>query len=309
MQQTASKTKRYYQFGEYLKERFGCKVYKVTIDAGFTCPNRDGRLGWDGCAYCNNMGFSANTRRTPLPIREQVERGMAFMRKRYKAEKFIAYFQAYTNTYAPIDTLRGYYNAALEFEDIVALSIGTRPDCVPEPVLDLIEGYQATHEVWVEYGLQSIHDRTLHCVNRGHDYATFLDALERTKKRDMKVCVHVILGLPGESHEDMMATAREVGQMDIDSLKIHLMHVLKDTPLEKDFVEGRFAPLEFDEYVSLVCDFLEYIPSNVSIQRLTADGPRSILLAPKWATRKRKTIAAIDAELERRGSCQGSRVE
>ncbi len=309
MQRILTSTKRYYQFSEYLKERFGCKVYKVTIDAGFTCPNRDGELGWGGCTYCNNMGFSANTRHAPLPIAEQVEGGMAFMRKRYKAEKFIAYFQAYTNTYAPIDTLRAYYDAALAFEDIVGLSIGTRPDCVPEPVLDMIKGYRTTHEVWIEYGLQSIHDATLRRVNRGHDYAAFLDALERTLRRGLKVCVHVILGLPGESHADMMATARAVGQMDIDSLKIHLMHVLRNTPLEKDLSEGRFKPLEFDEYVGLVCDFLEYIPPRISIQRLTADGPRSILLAPKWSTQKRKIIAAIDAELERRDSHQGSRLE
>ena len=309
MQRVIPKTKRYYQFSEYLKERFGCKVYKVTIDAGFTCPNRDGHVGWGGCTYCNNKGFSANTRREPEPIREQVEQGMAFMRKRYKAEKFIAYFQAYTNTYAAVETLRAHYDEALAFEDIVALSIGTRPDCVPEPVLDLIAGYQATHEVWVEYGLQSIHDRTLQRVNRGHDYATFLDALARTRRRGLKICVHVILGLPGESHDDMMATARAVGKMDIDSLKIHLMHVLKDTPLEKDFLEGRFNALEFDEYISLVCDFLEYIPSRISIQRLTADGPRSILLAPKWANEKRRTLTAIDAELERRNSHQGSRAE
>lgn len=309
MQRILTRTKRYYQFSEYLKERFGCKVYKVTIDAGFTCPNRDGELGWGGCTYCNNLGFSANTRHAPLPIAEQVERGMAFMRRRYKAEKFIAYFQAYTNTYAPIDTLRACYDAALAFEDVVGLSVGTRPDCVPEPVLDMIEGYRANHEVWIEYGLQSIHDTTLRRVNRGHDYAVFLDALDRTLRRGLKVCVHVILGLPGESHADMMATARAVGQMDIDGLKIHLMHVLRDTPLEKDLREGRFKPLEFDEYVGLVCDFLEYIPPRISIQRLTADGPRSILLAPKWSTRKRKIIAAIDAELERRDSHQGSRLE
>ncbi|RJP75377.1 MAG: TIGR01212 family radical SAM protein [Candidatus Abyssobacteria bacterium SURF_17] len=310
MQRIIPKIKRYYQFSEYLKERFGCKVYKVTIDAGFTCPNRDGSLGWGGCSYCNNLGFSANTRLSPRPIREQVEQGMAFMRERYKADKFIAYFQAYTNTYAPIETLRAYYDEALAFEDIVGLSIGTRPDCVPEPVLDLIENYQAaTREVWVEYGLQSIHDSTLKRVNRGHDYAAFLDALERTGRRSLKVCVHVILGLPGESHDDMMATARALAQMDIDSVKIHLMHVLRDTPMEKELLEGRFKTLEFEEYVSLVCDFLEYIPSHISIQRLTADGPRAVLLAPTWATQKRKIIAAIDAELERRNSHQGIKAE
>ncbi|UCD57141.1 MAG: TIGR01212 family radical SAM protein [Candidatus Hydrogenedentota bacterium] len=308
MQRIAPRTKRYYQFSEYLKERFGCRVYKITIDAGFTCPNRNGKLGWGGCTYCNNMGFSANTRRARVPVREQVEQGIDFIRNRYKAEKFIAYFQAYTNTYAPLDVLRACYDEALEFDDIVALSIGTRPDCVPEPVLDLVEGYQETHEVWVEYGLQSIHDATLRRINRGHDYSTFLDALDRTKRRGLKVCVHVILGLPGESHDDMMATARAVSEMGIDSLKIHLMHVLKDTLLEKELAEKRFEPLKFDEYVNLVCDFLEYIPSEVSIQRLTADGPRSVLLAPRWATQKRKIIAAIDAELERRDSHQGERL-
>jgi hypothetical protein len=307
MQHAALHAKRYYQFSEYLKERFGCKVYKVTIDAGFTCPNRDGKLGWGGCAYCNNKGFSANSRNAPAPIAEQVRQGMEFMRARYKARKFIAYFQAYTNTYAPLETLRACYDEALAFEDIVALSIGTRPDCVPEAALDLIESYRARHEVWVEYGLQTIHDKTLSLINRGHDYAAFLDALARTKRRDLKVCVHVILGLPGESHADMMATAQAVGGMEIDSLKIHLMHVLKNTPLEKEYLEGSFNTLEFDEYVGLVCDFLEHIPPAVSIQRLTADGPRSILLAPAWATEKRRTLAAIDAEFERRDSRQGAK--
>lgn len=309
MERLLTNTKPYYPFGDYLKERFGCKVYKVTIDAGFTCPNRDGKVGDGGCSYCNNMGFSANSRREPAPIREQIEQGMAFMRDRYKAEKFIAYFQAYTNTYGPLDTLKGYYDTALEFEDVVALSIGTRPDCVPEPVLDLVQSYRDTHEVWVEYGLQSIHDSTLSRVNRGHDYASFLDALERTRDRGLKVCVHVILGLPGETHDDMMATARAVAGMGIDSMKVHLMHVLKDTPLELELKEGRFKPLEFDEYARLVCDFLEYIPPDVSIQRLTADGPREILLAPKWATQKRKTIAAIEAEFKRRNSHQGLKLE
>jgi radical SAM protein (TIGR01212 family) len=309
MERLLTKTKPYYPFGDYLKERFGCKVYKVTIDAGFTCPNRDGKVGDGGCSYCNNMGFSANSRREPAPIRRQIEEGMAFMRQRYKAEKFIAYFQAYTNTYGPIEKLKGYYDTAVEFDDVVALSIGTRPDCVPEPVLDLVQSYQDTHEVWVEYGLQSIHDSTLSRVNRGHDYASFLDALERTRDRGLKICVHVILGLPGESHDNMMATARAVAGMGIDSLKIHLMHVLKDTPLEKELKEGRFTPLEFDEYARLVCDFLEYIPPDVSIQRLTADGPREILLAPKWATQKRKTIAAIEAEFKRRNSHQGLKLE
>ncbi|RJP21394.1 MAG: TIGR01212 family radical SAM protein [Candidatus Abyssobacteria bacterium SURF_5] len=299
--------KRYYQFSEYLKERFGCKVYKVTIDAGFTCPNRDGKLGWGGCTYCNNKGFSANTRKAPGPIAEQVRQGMEFMRRRYKAEKFIAYFQAYTNTYAPIEILRAYYDEALAFEDMVALSVGTRPDCVPESVLDLIESYRSSHEVWIEYGLQTIHDKTLRLINRGHDYAVFLDALDRTKQRDIKICVHVILGLPGESRDDMMATACAVGEMNIHSLKIHLMHVLKDTPIEKDYREGLFKALEFDEYIKLVCDFLECIPPTVSIQRLTADGPRTILLAPAWATEKGRTLAAIDAEFIRRNSRQGIR--
>jgi hypothetical protein len=308
MQTTTLHPKRYYQFSEYLKERFGCKVYKVTIDAGFTCPNRDGKVGWGGCTYCNNKGFSANTRQTPAPISRQVRQGMEFMRRRYKAEKFLAYFQAYTNTYAPIETLRSNYDEALAFDDIVGLSVGTRPDCVAEPVLDLLASYQSSREVWVEYGLQTIHDRTLKLVNRGHDYASFLDALERTKRRGFKTCVHIILGLPGETKADMMATAQALSGMGIDSLKIHLMHVLKNTPLEKDYEEGRFEALQFDEYVGLVCDFLEYIPPAVSIQRLTADGPRSILLAPTWATEKRRTIAAIDAEFERRNSRQGMRI-
>ena len=254
------KTKRYYPFNQYLRDKFGAKVYKVTIDAGFTCPNRDGTKGRGGCIFCNNEGFSVNSRyqrRSTRSIEEQVRQGIDFKRRRYKADKFIAYFQAYSNTYGPVDHLRNLYDRALSFEDMVGLAIGTRPDCTPPQVLDLIESYARKWEVWLEYGLQSSHDETLRRINRGHDFASFLDAMERTHGRGINICVHVILGLPGESYEDMMETARRLSGLDFQGIKIHLLHVMKDTPMERQFHDGKVSLLEQEEYARLVCDFLE----------------------------------------------------
>jgi uncharacterized protein len=303
---------RYYSFNQYLRDKFGTKVYKVTVDAAFTCPNRDGAKAWGGCTFCNNEGFSINSRddrAKTRSVREQIETGIAFKRERYKAEKFLAYFQAYTNTYRPIEELKPLYDEALSIPDVIGLDIGTRPDCAPEPVLDLIESYTDSSEVWLEYGLQTAHDRTLEAVNRGHDYASFVDAMERTNRREgINICVHVILGLPGESREDMMETARKLGQFEFHGIKIHLLHIMKRTVMEKQYREGRIRLLEMDEYADLVAEFLEYIPPHVTIHRLTGDAPPDVLVAPDWCLKKGSVFKAIHEAMDRRGFRQGSQL-
>ncbi len=298
--------KRYYTFNEYLKTRFGCRVHKVAIDAGFTCPNIDGTKGTGGCVYCNNEGFSFNSRREHRSIEEQIEAGMSFMKSRFKAQKFMAYFQAYSNTFAPVNQLKDIYDRILPYgDDIVAMAVGTRPDCISLYTLDLLESYSDRFEVWVEYGLQSSHNRTLERINRCDTYERFLWAIEETSKRNLKICVHVILGLPGETREDMMATAESLASLPFHSIKVHLIHVMKDTPLADDYERGLFSICSMDEYIGIVCDYLERIPSDVSIQRLTADAPPDVLVAPKWCLERQTIYRKIDEELEHRDSRQG----
>lgn len=299
--------KRYYAFSAYLKERFGCRVYRVAVDAGFTCPNRDGRVGTGGCVYCDARGSGARYADRTSSVGEQVRRGAKFALERYRAEKFIVYFQAFTNTYAPVDRLRRLYDEGMAQEDVVGLAIGTRPDCVPEPVLDLIEGYARDREAWIEYGLQSAKDETLRRINRGHDVRAFVDAVERTRGRGIRICAHVILGLPGECREDMMRTARLLADLGLDGVKIHPLHVLRGTRAEEMYRRGTLPLLGQGEYVGLLCDFLERVPSDTVIQRLTGEGPGESMLAPPWCASKPKVLQAIDAELERRGTGQGMR--
>lgn len=300
--------KPYYTFGQYLKERFGCRVHKVSIDAGFTCPNLDGVKGSGGCTYCNNEGFSYNSRIAPRPIRDQIDEGIAFNRRRFKAQKFLAYFQAHTNTYAPVNRLKQMYDEVLPYEDIVAMAVGTRPDSVCKKSLDLLESYSNRLEVWVEYGLQSSHNRTLQRVNRCDTYERFLWAMEEASKRNLKICVHVILGLPGETREDIMVTAERLAPLPFHSIKIHLLHVMKNTPLEQEYREGRVPMFTLPEYARVVCDFLERLPGDINVQRLTADAPPSVLVAPAWCLDRPAVYYAIEQEFARRGTRQGAQV-
>ncbi|MBW7940346.1 MAG: TIGR01212 family radical SAM protein, partial [Candidatus Omnitrophica bacterium] len=249
--------KPYYPFGVYLKERFGSRVHKVAIDAGFTCPNINGTKGNGGCVFCNNEGFSYNSRIALRPITDQIEKGIEFMRGRFKATKFMAYFQAHTNTFAPTPQLKTLFDQVVPYDEIVALSVGTRPDSISLKTLDLLESYSDRFEVWVEYGLQSVHNRTLQRINRCDTYERFLWAIDETSKRNLKICVHVILGLPGESQEDMMNTAEKLQPLPFHSIKVHLIHVMKNTPLEKDYVEGTFTLPTMEEYVQTCADFVE----------------------------------------------------
>ena len=305
-QLTACSRLGYYPFSAYLRERFGCKVQKVSLHAGFTCPNRDGAVGVGGCTYCVNRSFNPQAGRPAQPIREQMVHGMSYLRRRYGAKKFFAYFQAFTNTYADPATLRARYDEAVDFPDVVGLSIGTRPDCVPNDVLDLVQSYTDHLEVWLEYGLQSAHDRTLRRVNRGHDFAAFQDAVERTRSRGIRVCVHVILGLPGETREDMMATAHAVAEADIDGIKLHHLYIVRGTAMEKTYRAGEVDIFSAEEYVNVACDFLERIPSRVAVQRLVGDtASTDVLLAPCWPESKSEILQMVTREFRRRGTTQG----
>ncbi|MDX2478921.1 MAG: TIGR01212 family radical SAM protein [Desulfuromusa sp.] len=303
------RTKAFNLYSTYLKQHFGGRVHKISIDAGFGCPNRQGGRDAHGCIFCDPGGSGSVGIERSEPIAVQMERAKGLMRRKYRAKWFIAYFQPFSNTFAPVSHLRHCYDQALAVEDVVGLAVGTRPDCLPEPVVDLLEEYHQKTDFWLELGLQSIHDRSLDYLQRGHDYACFLDAYQRAKQRNLRVCVHVILGLPGESREEILATAAEVARLKVDGIKLHLLHVLNGTPLGELYKQGQVPMLEMAEYVELVVDFIELLPTDTLIHRLTGDGPRDILLAPIWSMNKWEVLNAIDAELERRGSKQGDKYE
>ena len=296
---------RYRSLNQYLRGKFGEPVYRVTVDAGFTCPNVDGSVAKGGCVYCDNRSFSPNRRLPRKSLREQVTHGVELLGRRYGVSKFIVYFQAATNTYAPVDKLKRLYDEALDHPQVVGLAIGTRPDSVPDEVLDLIEDYAKRMYVCLELGLQSILDRSLEWMNRGHGFAAFVDAVRRCDGRPFDTCAHVILGLPGETNDEMLAMADVLAAMPLHGVKIHNLHVVRDTPLEDQYRAGLARMLEFDEYVKLVCDFVERLPPEMVIHRLNGDAPPKYLVAPEWCLDKNRLLLAINAELERRSTRQG----
>jgi radical SAM protein (TIGR01212 family) len=299
--------KRYHSFNRHLRAVFGEKVYKVPLDAGFTCPNRDGNLGREGCIYCSTRGSGDFAGEKKLSLPAQFEQARKMMNKKWPQAKYIAYFQAYTNTYAPAERLRELYSQVLELPGVVGLAVATRPDCLPPAVLAYLEELQRSTYLWVELGLQSIHQKSLDWIGRGHDYAAFCQGLEELRKRQIQVCAHIILGLPGESRADMLATARALAQLPLQGIKLHLLHILKGTPLAEIYHRSSFPLLTAEEYVALIADILEVLPAGMTIQRLTGDGPPADLLAPLWSRKKWEVLNAIDAELERRDSWQGKR--
>jgi len=299
--------KRYFLFSHYLKDLFGGRVHKISVDAGFTCPNRGDTRRKPGCLFCDPDGSGAVGIERGLPVAQQIEQGKEVMVRKYKARQFIAYFQPFSNTYAPPEKLRALYDEALGVSGVVGLAVGTRPDCLPDDVLDLLAEYHHRTYFWLELGLQTIHDATLATLRRGHDYACFLKAYQGARARGLRVCVHVILGLPGESREQILATADEMARLKVDGIKIHLLHVLKGTPLGDLYEKGEVPVLSQEDYVQLAVDFLERLHPDTLVHRLTGDGPRDILLAPLWSLNKWEVLNAIDGELERRGSRQGSR--
>ncbi|MDI6775628.1 MAG: TIGR01212 family radical SAM protein [Syntrophales bacterium] len=298
-------TKRYYDLKSFWRNQFGCSVYKLQIDAGFTCPNRDGTISTGGCIYCDGRG-SRLRQAGPLPsISEQIRRGKAYYRKHKNAGKFIAYFQTFTNTYGTYQKLKTLYDEALSEEDIIGISVGTRPDCVPDDIIGLFKAYAKQYHTWLELGLQSIHDKTLRLLNRGHSAKTFLDAVFRASGGDIHICTHIIVGLPGETREDILETAKVISTLPIHGIKIHLLLALRGTALGDLYERDRIRMMEKEEYVHTVCDILEILPPEMVIQRLTADGYQDIFLAPTWAINKMDVLNAIDRELERRNTYQG----
>ena len=299
--------KRYIPFSEELKRVFGCRVHRISIDAGFTCPNRDGTVGRDGCVFCSDRGAGSFGIARGLNIAGQLEHGKEVMIRKYKARKFIAYFQSYSNTYAAPEQLRAMYDEALAQPDIVGLIVGTRPDCLSPEIVELLAEYSRRTYFWLELGLQSPHDRTLQAINRGHDSAVFFEAAARVKAAGLRLCVHVILGLPGESRAEMLASARMLNDLGVDGIKIHLLHVNRNTRLNDLYQRGDVRLLEKEEYVALVCDYLELLDPRIFIQRLTGDGGKD-LVAPLWSAAKFEALNAIDDELERRGTRQGAKL-
>lgn len=299
-------SKRYNAFSEELKRLFGCRVHRISVDAGFSCPNRDGRVGSGGCIFCGGAGSGSFGIARQLSVSGQLEDGKEVMVRKYKAKKFLAYFQAFSNTYAPVARLKELYDEAMAVPDVVGLIVGTRPDCLPPEVLDLLASYHRQTYFWLELGLQSPLDRTLQFIERGHDAAAFTTAVQQAKALGLRVCAHVILGLPGESREEMLATAGYLNGLGVDGVKLHLLHVMQGTRLAELYAQGEMRLLERDEYVGLVCDLLERLRPEISIQRLTGDGGRD-LVAPLWSQAKFEVLNAIDHELERRGTRQGSK--
>lgn len=282
-------------FGQYLLRKYGQRVHKLAIDAGFTCPNRDGSKGRGGCTFCNNASFSPNGRRPP-PLLAQLQAGREVLRRRTGAQRYLAYFQAYTNTYADPDELDRLYTQALREPDVLGLAVGTRPDCVPPAVLDLLALYRDMgYEVWLELGLQSAFDATLERVNRGHDWGDYVTAIKAARQRGLKVCTHLIAGLPGETAEHTLETLDRVLDLGVAGLKLHPLHVVRNTRLARTWRDGNYRPWSQQEYVELAARVVRRSPRRVLFHRLTATAPEAVLLAPLWCARKWTVLNAIEA--------------
>lgn len=298
---------RYYKFSTFLKERYGQKIRKVSVDAGFSCPNKDPRTGQGGCIFCRNDSFSHMLSEQDVCIENQIEQGMQAGRSRAGYEKFLIYFQSSTNTFAPPRILREMFFSAVSRPGIVGIAIATRPDCLPSGVLQVIKDLAQQVDVWIELGLQSSHDSTLRAINRGHTWDDYLAAVEKLKDINVRICTHLMVGLPGEDRQKVCETAEKIAGTGTQEVKIHPLLILTETGLEPLYHTGQLQSLEFDDYVDQVCDMLERLPKDMVIQRLTAEAPLEMLLAPYWIVNKLRVLNAIDRELEQRGTVQGSR--
>ena len=299
--------KRYNTQDNYLKAKFGCKIAKISLNGGFTCPNRDGKKGYGGCIYCSESGsgdFAGNPRDS---IKEQFESVKAGMDKKWKDAKYMPYFQAGTNTYAPLSVLMPKFEAALSLPDVIGLSIATRPDCIENDVLEYLADVSKRTYLTVELGLQSVHDSTGELINRCCSYAEFLDCYNRLSDKGINTCIHLINGLPGENREMMLESVEKVAELRPHSVKLHMLHVIRGTVCEKMYLDGKFRCFELDEYVNLICDELEMLPWETVIQRITGDGARDTLVAPLWSVKIFDVINGVDREMNRRGSFQGDK--
>ena len=296
-------------YGRASSARYGQRVHKIALNAAFTCPNRDGSKGRGGCTFCNNSSFNPNGRQ-PVPIAAQIAAGRRVIQKRTGARRYLAYFQAYTNTYADPAQLRQLYDSALAEADVIGLSVGTRPDCVPAVVLDLLAEYQARgYEVWLELGLQSSFDKTLQAVNRGHDFAEYRHAVKAARDRGLQVCTHLIVGLPGETAWHSRVSLERVLAEGVDGLKLHPLHVVKGTQLANTWRRGEYQPLSMADYIHTVADLVELTPPEIIYHRLTGTAAVSILLAPGWCSQKWRVLNGIAQELQLRGTRQGRATE
>jgi len=297
--------RRYNNYNSYLKEKFGCRVHKVSVDVGFTCPNRDGNVAIGGCIYCNNDSFVPSYAKSRVSLQDQIRTGMEYLKKRFKAEKFIIYFQAYTNTYDKIEKLEKLYREALDNENVVGLAIGTRSDCVDEEKIKLFDDLAKDWFVSIEYGIESIYDKTLEYMNRGHNYKSIIDAIRITKERGIHIGAHIIVGFPTEAKEEMLQMANEVSRLNIDFLKVHNLHIVKNTPLARMYAKDPFHLFNYQEYLDFITCFLERLAPNIVIERLFTDTPQDLLIAPRWNKTHTEILRGIDMELERRDTYQG----
>lgn len=292
---------RMYTLNQYLRDTFGQKLYKIALDGGFTCPNRDGTIDTRGCIFCSGSGSGEFAGDCTMSITQQIERGKEQVQKNIKNGRYIAYFQAFTNTYAPVGKLRSLYMEAINHKDIAVLSIATRPDCLPDEALDLLCECNQIKPVWVELGLQTINPSTAAYIRRGYPLPVYDDAVRRLKACGIEVITHVILGLPGESRRDMLDTVSYVGRSHADGIKLQLLHVIRGTDLEKDYREGKFETLTFESYVELVADCIALLPENMVIHRMTGDGDKRTLVAPMWSTDKKRVLNAIHRAVSQKG--------
>lgn len=299
--------KRYNTLNKHLRSIFGQKVIKVSLDAGLSCPNRDGTLSYGGCVFCSEKGSGDFAGTRGFSIEEQFAQVVARTEKKWPKAKYLAYFQSFTGTFGPADYLKQIYEEALNQEGVVGLSISTRPDCLPEEILNILEELNNKTYLWVELGVQSVHSKTLRWLNRGHDYACVVKAVEKLRERNIKVCAHLILGMPCETREEMLFTAETVGKLPIQGVKLHSLHILARTPLADLYARERFKLLTMEEYIRLVADILEVLPPEIIIHRLMGDGPLKDVIAPSWTRRKWEVLNGIDAEMAKRNSRQGSK--
>lgn len=297
--------KPYHSLDYMLRERFGEKVYKVTLNGGMSCPNRDGKLGTRGCIFCSAGGSGDFAADSSLSITEQIDRQISILSAKRPIHKYIAYFQAFTNTYAPVEYLEKIFTEALAHPGIAALSIGTRPDCLGKDVIALLSRLNRQKPVWVELGLQTIHEKTAAYIRRGYPLSCFEDAVRRLRSEDIEVIVHTILGLPGESTQDILNTMKYLNHQDIQGIKLQLLHVLRGTNLASDYEKGLFRTYERDEYISLVISCLEHLRPDMVIHRITGDGPKDLLIAPLWASRKREVLNLLHHQMKENHNYQG----
>lgn len=297
--------KRYHSLNYFLRDKFGEKVFKISLDAGFSCPNRDGTIGTKGCIYCSERGSGDFAGNRKFSISDQFIDIKNMMNNKWKNGKYIAYFQAYTNTYASVDVLRKKYEEAIEMEGVVGLAIATRPDCLDDEVLSLLEEFSKKVYTWVELGLQTSNEKTAKLINRGYKLEVFNEAVCNLRKRNIDVVVHTIFGLPGENEEDMLNTIKYVSNCDVQGIKIHLLHLMKNTPLVKLYEQGKLRFLEKDEYIDLICEAISVLPPHMVVHRLTGDAPRNLLIGPMWSLKKWEVLNGINKALEDRKIYQG----